>query len=69
MTYVGAVRAALAGAGDPGRAAQQQAYMKSALPFVGLGAPALKALDPAAAARAPGPPGRGHAAHGCLKHL
>jgi len=44
MTYVGAVRAALAGAGDPERAAQQQAYMKSELPYVGLGSPALKAL-------------------------
>ena len=44
MTYVGAVRAALADRGDPARAAQQQAYMKSELPFVGLGAPALKAL-------------------------
>ena len=44
MTYVGAVRAAFAGAGDPERAAQQQAYMKSALPFVGIGAPALEAL-------------------------
>ena len=44
MTYVGAVRAALTEAGDPGRAAQQQAYMKSELPYVGLGAPALKAL-------------------------
>jgi 3-methyladenine DNA glycosylase AlkD len=44
MTYVGAVRAALAEVGDPERAAQQQAYMKSELPYVGLGAPALKAL-------------------------
>ena len=44
MTYVGAVRAALAEAGDPVRAAQQQAYMKSEMPFVGLGAPALRAL-------------------------
>jgi 3-methyladenine DNA glycosylase AlkD len=44
MTYVGTVRAALAGAGDPERAAQQRAYMKSDLPYVGLGAPALKAL-------------------------
>ncbi len=44
MTYVGAVRAALVGAGDPGRAAQQQAYMKSALPYVGLTAPELRAL-------------------------
>ena len=44
MTYVGAVRAALSGTGDPERAAQQRAYMKSELPYVGLGAPALKAL-------------------------
>lgn len=44
MTYVGAVRAALAEVGDPVRAAQQQAYMKSELPYVGLGAPALAAL-------------------------
>ena len=44
MSYVGAVRAALAEVGDPGRAAQQQAYMKSELPYVGLGAPALKTL-------------------------
>jgi 3-methyladenine DNA glycosylase AlkD len=44
MTYVGAVRAARAGAGDPAWAAQQQAYMKSALPYVGLGAPQLRAL-------------------------
>jgi 3-methyladenine DNA glycosylase AlkD len=44
MTYVGAVRAALAGAGDPTRAAQQQAYMRSELPYAGLGAPALRGL-------------------------
>ncbi|WP_374455254.1 DNA alkylation repair protein, partial [Nocardioides sp.] len=44
MTYVGAVRAALAEVGDPARAAQQQAYMKSALPYVGLAAPQLRAL-------------------------
>jgi 3-methyladenine DNA glycosylase AlkD len=44
MTYVGAVRAALAGAGDPERAAQQQAYMKSELPYAGLAAPELRAL-------------------------
>ena len=44
MTYVGAVRAALAEAGDPARAAQQQAYMKSELPYVGLGAAELRAL-------------------------
>jgi 3-methyladenine DNA glycosylase AlkD len=44
VTYVAAVRAALATTGDPERAAQQQAYMKSGLPYVGLGAPALRAL-------------------------
>ncbi|NPD06443.1 DNA alkylation repair protein [Nocardioides sp. zg-1308] len=44
MTYVGAVRAALAEVGDPERAAQQQAYMKSDLPYVGLGSPELKKL-------------------------
>ncbi|CAB4938963.1 unannotated protein [freshwater metagenome] len=44
MTYVGSVRAALAATGDPGRAAQQQAYMKSDLPYVGLSAPELRAL-------------------------
>ena len=44
MTYVGAVRAALTEAGDPVRAAQQRVYMKSALPYAGLGSPALKAL-------------------------
>ncbi|MCW2738452.1 DNA alkylation repair protein, partial [Nocardioides sp.] len=44
MTYVGAVRAALAETGDPERAAQQRAYMKSALPYVGLTAPELRAL-------------------------
>lgn len=44
MTYVDAFRATLAEVGDPERAVQQQEYMKSALPYVGLGAPALKAL-------------------------
>ena len=44
MTYVGAVRAALQEAGDPARAAGQQAYMKSALPYVGLTAPELRAV-------------------------
>lgn len=44
MTYVGAVRAALAEAGDPERAAGQQAYMKSDLPYVGLSAPGLRSL-------------------------
>ncbi|PKH41318.1 3-methyladenine DNA glycosylase AlkD [Nocardioides alpinus] len=44
MTYVGAVRAALAERGDAVRAAQQQAYMKSELPYVGLTAPELRAM-------------------------
>ena len=44
MTYVGAVRAALGGVGDPVRAAGQQAYMKSEMPYVGLTAPELRSL-------------------------
>ena len=39
-----AVRAALAGAGDPVRAAGQQAYMKSSMPYRGLTSPELRAL-------------------------
>jgi 3-methyladenine DNA glycosylase AlkD len=39
-----AVRAALAGAGDPERAAEQQRYMKSAMPYRGLTSPELRAL-------------------------
>lgn len=38
------LRAELRAAGDPARAAQQQAYMKSVMPFRGLAAPELKAL-------------------------
>jgi len=41
---VAAVRAALAGAGDPVRAAGQQAYMKSAMPYLGITSPELRAL-------------------------
>ena len=41
---VEAVRAALAAEGDPDRSAQQQAYMKSALPYRGLSSPQLKAV-------------------------
>jgi len=40
---VEAVRRALAASGDPDVAAQQQAYMKSAMPYFGLPAPRLKA--------------------------
>ncbi len=39
-----AVRAALAGAGDAQRAAGQQRYMKSAMPYRGLTSPELQAL-------------------------
>ena len=38
------IRAALAGVGDPVRAAAQQAYMKSELPYLGLSAPELSRL-------------------------
>lgn len=38
------VRQALAGAGDPDRAAGQQAYMKSEMPFRGVTSPQLTAL-------------------------
>lgn len=39
---VAAVRTALVAAADPGRAAQQQTYMKSVLPYRGPSAPQLK---------------------------
>ncbi len=39
-----AVRGALGEVGDPERAAAQQSYMKSALPYRGLSAPELRAL-------------------------
>jgi 3-methyladenine DNA glycosylase AlkD len=41
---VDAVRTALAAGGDPERAAQQQRYMKSTLPYRGFTAPELKAV-------------------------
>jgi 3-methyladenine DNA glycosylase AlkD len=41
---VTAIRAALADAGDPERAAAQQAYMKSAMPYRGITSPELAAL-------------------------
>jgi 3-methyladenine DNA glycosylase AlkD len=41
---VSAIRTALAAAGEPERATAQQAYMKSAMAFHGIGSPALKAL-------------------------
>ena len=39
-----ALRAELAAAGDPGKAAGQQRYMKSAMPYHGLTAPELRVL-------------------------
>lgn len=42
--FVERVRATLAAAGDPGRAAGQRAYMKSALPFHGITSPELRRL-------------------------
>lgn len=48
------IRAALASAGDPARAVQQQRYMKSALPFRGLTHAELRALlKPVLAAHQP----------------
>ena len=41
---VAAVRAALRSVGDPVRAAGQQAYMKSSMPYRGLTSPELRAL-------------------------
>jgi 3-methyladenine DNA glycosylase AlkD len=41
---VATIRAALADAGDPGRAAAQQAYMKSAMPYRGITSPQLATL-------------------------
>ncbi|MDR2620118.1 MAG: DNA alkylation repair protein [Propionibacteriaceae bacterium] len=42
--FVGDVRAGLAALGDPQRAAGQQAYMKSQLPFYGVVTPQVRAL-------------------------
>ncbi|HEU5036526.1 MAG TPA: DNA alkylation repair protein [Nocardioides sp.] len=44
LTLVSAVRAALADTGDPERAAAQQRYMKSAMPYRGLSSPQLTAV-------------------------
>ena len=42
--WLAAVRADLAAAGDPERAAGQRAYMKSAMPFHGCTSPEVRAL-------------------------
>ena len=44
MITLEALRAEMAAAGDPGKAAGQQRYMKSAMPYHGLAAPELRAL-------------------------
>jgi 3-methyladenine DNA glycosylase AlkD len=44
LALISDIRAALAAAGDSERAVAQQAYMKSELPFHGIGAPDLKRL-------------------------
>jgi len=54
LVLVELLRSALAVAGDPERAAGQQRYMKSEMPYYGLTAPQLKALvRPLLAAHAP----------------
>lgn len=47
---VALVRAGLAGLADPERAASQQAYMKSSMPFYGVGVPRVRQLTGAALA-------------------
>ena len=47
------VRTSLEAIGDPERAAQQQAYMKSAIPFAGVAAPELRKLVRATFSQAP----------------
>lgn len=42
LDLLAAIRAALAGRADPRRAAHQQAYMKSSMPYYGVGLPALR---------------------------
>ncbi|WP_019203393.1 DNA alkylation repair protein [Tsukamurella sp. 1534] len=44
MTLVAAIRAELRAAADPERAPKMQAYMKSAMPFLGVSAPAVRAI-------------------------
>ncbi|MEZ5194308.1 MAG: DNA alkylation repair protein [Nocardioides sp.] len=44
MDPVARIRAAIKAAGDPVRAAEQQRYMKSAMPYRGISSPELRAL-------------------------
>lgn len=46
---IGAVTAALAAAADPARAPRMQAYMRSAVPFLGVAVPAVRTVVRAAA--------------------
>ena len=71
------IRTALQAAADPERAAGQQAYMKSAMPFLGVGVPETRRIARAAAKGekdADGPPrrrtgtlGRGRVPRGALR--
>lgn len=47
------IRAALHAAAEPARAPQMQAYMRSAMPFLGVGVPVVRRLTRAAAANHP----------------
>ena len=44
QALIEAICAALAAEGDPARAAEQQRYMKSAMPYVGLTLPRTRAI-------------------------
>ncbi len=50
---VAAVTERLAAAADPGRAPRMQAYMKSAMPYLGVAVPAVRAVTKAAAREHP----------------
>lgn len=50
---IAAVRSALTAAADPDRAPRMQAYMKSTMPFLGVGAPVVRAAVQAAAREHP----------------
>lgn len=50
---IAAIRQQLAAVADPTRAAQMQAYMKSAMPFLGVPVPQVRAVTKAAAAAYP----------------
>ncbi len=55
QTFVRSVRAELRAAADADRAPQMQAYMKSAMPYLGVGVPRVRAIVRAAAKSRPPP--------------